>query len=112
MWASGRAVPCRAVAQAVSRWLPTVLTRVRTLVKSCDGQSGTKAGSQRALRLPLPLIRANNCSTIITIYLRIEVFTAVTMKNGVFWDATPSGSCKNRRFEGTYSLHHQGDKNR
>jgi hypothetical protein len=24
-----------------------------------------------------------------------EVFTAVTMKNGVFWDVTPSGSCKN-----------------
>jgi hypothetical protein len=26
-----------------------------------------------------------------------EVFTAVTMKNGVFWDVTPCGSCKNRR---------------
>jgi hypothetical protein len=23
------------------------------------------------------------------------------MKNGVFWDVTPCGSCKNRRFEGT-----------
>jgi hypothetical protein len=31
-----------------------------------------------------------------TIYLaRFEVFTAVTMKNGVFWDVTPCGSCKN-----------------
>jgi hypothetical protein len=30
-----------------------------------------------------------------------EVFTAVTMKNGVFWDVTPCGSCKNRRFGGT-----------
>jgi hypothetical protein len=27
-----------------------------------------------------------------------EVFMAVTMKNGVFWDVTPCGSCKNRRF--------------
>jgi hypothetical protein len=27
-----------------------------------------------------------------------EVFTAVTMKNGVFWDFTRRGSCKNRRF--------------
>jgi hypothetical protein len=27
--------------------------------------------------------------------LRVEVFTAVTMKNGVFWDVTPCGSCKN-----------------
>jgi hypothetical protein len=32
--------------------------------------------------------------------LRFEVFTAVTMKNGVFWDVTPCGSCKNRRFGG------------
>jgi hypothetical protein len=29
-----------------------------------------------------------------------EVFTAVTM-NGVFWDVTTCGSCKNRRFGGT-----------
>jgi hypothetical protein len=28
-------------------------------------------------------------------YVRFEVFTAVTMKNGVFWDVTPCGSCKN-----------------
>jgi hypothetical protein len=26
--------------------------------------------------------------------VRFEVFTAVTMKNGVFWDITPCGSCK------------------
>jgi hypothetical protein len=30
--------------------------------------------------------------------VRFEVFTAVTMKNGVFWDVTPCGSYKNRRF--------------
>jgi hypothetical protein len=28
-----------------------------------------------------------------TIYVRFEVFTAVTMKNGVFWDVTPCDSC-------------------
>jgi hypothetical protein len=33
--------------------------------------------------------------------VRFEVFTAVTMKNGVFWNVTPCGSCKNRRFGGT-----------
>jgi hypothetical protein len=33
--------------------------------------------------------------------VRFEVFTALTMKNGVFWDVTPSHSCKNRRFGGT-----------
>jgi hypothetical protein len=44
--------------------------------------------------------------------VRFEVFTAVTMKNGDFWDVTPCGSCKNRRFGGTWRLLHQGDKNR
>jgi hypothetical protein len=31
------------------------------------------------------------------------------MKNGVFWDVTPCGSCKNRCFGGTRFLLHQGD---
>jgi hypothetical protein len=31
--------------------------------------------------------------------VRFDVFTAVTMKNGVFWDVMPCGSCKKRRFE-------------
>jgi hypothetical protein len=44
--------------------------------------------------------------------VRFEVFTAVTIKNAVFWDVTPRGSCKNGRFGGTYRLHHQGDKGR
>jgi hypothetical protein len=44
--------------------------------------------------------------------VRVEVSTAVTMKNGVFWVVTPCGSCKNRRFGGTWRLLHQGDKNR
>jgi hypothetical protein len=34
------------------------------------------------------------------------------MENVVFWDVTPCGSCKDRRFGGTYRIHHQGDKNR
>jgi hypothetical protein len=33
------------------------------------------------------------------------------IQNGVFWDVTPCGSCKNRRFGGTWRLLHQGDKN-
>jgi tRNA G26 N,N-dimethylase Trm1 len=32
------------------------------------------------------------------------------MKNGVFLDVTPCGSCKNERFGGTYRLLHQGNK--
>jgi hypothetical protein len=35
------------------------------------------------------------------ISVTFEVFTAVTMKNGVFWNVTPFGSCKNRLFGGT-----------
>jgi hypothetical protein len=34
-------------------------------------------------------------------YVRFKVFTAVTMKNGVFWDVMPCGSSKNRHFGGT-----------
>jgi hypothetical protein len=29
------------------------------------------------------------------------------MKNGVFWDVTACGSCKNRRVKGTWSILHQ-----
>jgi hypothetical protein len=36
--------------------------------------------------------------------LRYEVFTAVTMKNVIFLDVTPCGSCKNRRFGGRHFL--------
>jgi hypothetical protein len=51
------------------------------------------------------LVLINLCFIIITrsnpFHVRFEVFTAVTMKNGVFWDVMPRGSCKNRRFGGT-----------
>jgi hypothetical protein len=39
-----------------------------------------------------------------------EIFMAVTMKNAIFWDITPCGSCKNRRFGGMYRLNRQADK--
>jgi hypothetical protein len=43
--------------------------------------------------------------------VRFETYTAVTMMNTVFWDMMPCGSCKNRRFGGTYRLHHKDGKN-
>jgi hypothetical protein len=38
---------------------------------------------------------------IITVENISELGTKLTMKSGVFWDVTPCGSCKNRRFGGT-----------
>jgi hypothetical protein len=83
-----------------------------------------------AVRLEVPLLRGlhkilsvtcDNGDTMVTVHLfiemstktevfenldmmkivRLEVFTAVTMQNGVFWDVTLCCSCKNRRFGGT-----------
>jgi hypothetical protein len=49
----------RAIAQAVSRRLPTAAGRVRVQVRSrgiCSGQSGTGAGFLRVHRFPLPIL--------------------------------------------------------
>jgi hypothetical protein len=48
----------RAVAPAVTRWLPTAAAWVRVLAACgvCGGQSGTGAGFLRVLRFPLPII--------------------------------------------------------
>jgi hypothetical protein len=49
----------RGTAQAFSRRLPTAAVRVRAWVKSCGicgGQSGTRVGSLRVLRIPLPIL--------------------------------------------------------
>jgi hypothetical protein len=51
-------LPGRAIAEAVSRWLPTAAARVQSQVWSsgiCDGQSGAGAGFLRVLRFPLPI---------------------------------------------------------
>jgi hypothetical protein len=48
----------RAIAQAVSRWLPTSAARVQTRVQSCGicgGQSGAGAGFLRVLRFLPPI---------------------------------------------------------
>jgi hypothetical protein len=48
--------------------------------------------------------KPRNAAATTAFYVRFEFFTAVTMKNCVFWDVTPCGSCTKRRFGGTY--HH------
>jgi hypothetical protein len=48
----------RAIAQAVSRWIPIAAVRVRARVCSCGicgGQSGARAGCLPVLRFPLPI---------------------------------------------------------
>jgi hypothetical protein len=47
-----------AVAQAVSRWIPTTAARVRVRAacRVCGGQSGTGVGFLRVLQFPLPII--------------------------------------------------------
>jgi hypothetical protein len=42
--------------------------------------------------------------------VRLEVFTAVTIKNVVFWDVSLCRWCVNRRFGGPHRLHLQGRK--
>jgi hypothetical protein len=64
------------------------------------------------LRISYLLFHVLKCTRILSnmnlkIYVRFEVFRAVTMKNGVFWDVTPCGSCKNRRFGGTFGISSQ-----
>jgi hypothetical protein len=34
----------------------------------------------------------------------------ITVKNAVFWDVTPRGSCKNGRLEGMQSINQQSEK--
>jgi hypothetical protein len=49
----------RAIAEAVSRRLPTAAARFQAQVTSCwirGGQSGTGAGFLRVLRFPLPIL--------------------------------------------------------
>jgi hypothetical protein len=56
-WRCSKVKVGRAVAQAVSRWLPTAAARVRVRAACgvCGGQSGTGAGLFRVLRFPLPI---------------------------------------------------------
>jgi hypothetical protein len=69
--------------------------------------------SRILLELPLRWITIINSVFFANIFhsVRFEVFTAMTIKNAVFWDVEPCKYFVNRRFGGTYSLHLQGIKN-
>jgi hypothetical protein len=88
------------------------LTHLLQLTALSTAQISDKSSRDHVnLSLSLQLRSDTNFLTHV-ILERFEVFTGVTMKNGVFWDVTPRGSCKNRRFGETQRLLHQGDKNR
>jgi hypothetical protein len=59
------------------------------------------SGSNITLLKCLNLLIVFIPGTIAT-YVRSEVFTAVTMKNAVFWDVAPCISCVNRRYIHVY----------
>jgi hypothetical protein len=59
-----------------------------------DRGDGRKFATGPTQRVPGALIWNMRCPMI-----TFEVFTAVPMKDGVSWDVTPYGSCKNRRSE-------------
>jgi hypothetical protein len=63
----------------------------------------------RGLKKPVPSAALSTSTrqprTNIHLFVRFEVFTALTMKNAVFWDVAPCRSCVSRSFGGTYSLH-------
>jgi hypothetical protein len=90
----------------------TVKQVLLTRPKQSREVPGVQERSGENMRLGRHKATTTETTTKTTKLGRFEVFTAVIMNNGVFWVVTPCGSCKNRRFGGTWRLLHQGDKNR
>jgi hypothetical protein len=60
---------------------------------------GKLAGGNNWLEHACRFVR-NDTENYINNYVRFEIYTGVTVKNGVFWDFTPCGPCKNQSFGG------------
>jgi hypothetical protein len=69
-----------------------------------DTKFGTKFRQQVAVAQSvyfacgLKATEANYLAKFRKMFVRFEGCPAVTMENSVFWDVTPCGFCKNRRF--------------
>jgi hypothetical protein len=68
--------------------------------------AGTETGQFNAQSAAVLTELSSICYDILNLHnsVRREAFTAVTMKNAVFWNVAPCCSCVNRRFGGTYRL--------
>jgi hypothetical protein len=81
-----------------------------TLMKEALRSSGTSVLTRGTRHnIPVDDILHSHRSENLKSYIRLSVRT---VKNVVFWDVMPCGSCKNKHFGGTYRLLHHGDKNR
>jgi hypothetical protein len=78
----------------------TVLKEYTTSIFNTEGYAKAAllcAGFLFSYLLNLKAEVEHSSKTVANFYktVRFEVFMAVTMKNGVFWDVTPCGFCKN-----------------
>jgi hypothetical protein len=85
----------RAIAQAVSRWLPTAAARVRARVWS-SGICGAGSGFLRVLRFPLPFIPPNSPSSQSPGAGTIGQYVADVL-SGPSVDSTPHYENKNKK---------------
>jgi hypothetical protein len=70
--------------------------------------STSKAVSSSNMEVAFP---PKHVGTLARLYTVSSEDHNVRLKNAVFSDMTPSGSCMNRSFRGIYRLLHQGWKN-
>jgi hypothetical protein len=77
-----------------------ILFRGRTTDKFCKGKLQQRTMQNRKYCYPSMALVSFNVSRPHNVSLDYQKFS-VKMKNGVFWEVTPCGSCKNGRFGGT-----------
>jgi hypothetical protein len=82
----------RAIAQAISCWLPTTAARVRARVWSrgiCGGQSGAGAGFLQVLQFPLPIFIPPNSPSSQSPGARTTGELLANVPSGPSLDSTP-----------------------
>jgi hypothetical protein len=80
----------RAIAQAVSRWLPTAAGRILGwLSRICGGQIGAGPSFVRVLRFPLPIFIPSNSPTSESPGASTTGQLVVDMPSGISLDSTP-----------------------